>query len=78
MTATNDLTAPPSRAGGTGQPEIPIDKGGPDKDQPTDQSSTGKQLALGLLFGLAFGFLLQKGGRGASRPRWRVRRAARC
>jgi hypothetical protein len=29
---------------------------------PASQSSTGKQLALGLLFGLAFGFLLQKGG----------------
>ena len=62
MNATNDLTAPPSRAGGKDQPELPIDKGGPEKDPPTGQSSTGKQLALGLLFGLAFGFLLQKGG----------------
>ena len=62
MNATNDLTAPPSRATGKDQPELPIDKGGPDKDPPTTQSSTGKQLALGLLFGLAFGFLLQKGG----------------
>ena len=61
MNATNDLTAPPSRVAGKDQTRLPIDKGGPDKDPPT-QSSTGKQLALGLLFGLAFGFLLQKGG----------------
>ena len=61
MNATNDLTAPPSQATGEDQPRLPIDKGGPDKDPPT-QSSTGKQLALGLLFGIAFGFLLQKGG----------------
>ena len=62
MNATNDLTAPPSPARGTDPPELPIEKGGPEKDPPTGQSSTGKQLALGLLFGLAFGFLLQKGG----------------
>ena len=62
MNAINDFTAPPKRAGGTDQPDLPIEKGGPEKDPPTGQSSTGKQLALGLLFGLAFGFLLQKGG----------------
>jgi len=61
MTMKDDLTATPTQVG-TDQPELPIDKGGPDKDPPTDQSSTGKQLALGLLFGLTFGFLLQKGG----------------
>lgn len=62
MTAKNDLIATPTPAAGADQPELPIDKGGPDKDPPTGQSFTGKQLALGLLFGLAFGFLLQKGG----------------
>ena len=60
-TAKNDITKPPERAGSE-LPELPIDKGGPDKDPPAGQSFTGKQLALGLLFGLAFGFLLQKGG----------------
>ena len=62
MAAKNDITATPAQAAGADQPELPIDKGGPDKDPPTSQSSSGKQLALGLLFGLAFGFLLQKGG----------------
>ena len=62
MTAKNDVTATPTRAVGAEQPELPIDKGGPDKDPPGGQSFTGKQLALGLLCGLAFGFLLQKGG----------------
>ena len=60
MTAKNDLTATP--AAGVDQPELPIDKGGPDEDPSSGASFTGKQLALGLLFGLAFGFLLQKGG----------------
>jgi len=62
MTTKNDVTATPTRAVGAEPPELPIDKGGPDKDPPGGQSFTGKQLALGLLFGLAFGFLLQKGG----------------
>ncbi|HUE70433.1 MAG TPA: YeeE/YedE thiosulfate transporter family protein [Pirellulaceae bacterium] len=62
MTERNDVTATPSQAVGADQPELSIDKSRPDKDPPTGQSSTGKQLALGLLFGLAFGFLLQKGG----------------
>ena len=62
MAAKNDVTAPPTQAVGAKQPELPIDKGGPEKDPPAGQSFTGKQLALGLLFGLAFGFLLQKGG----------------
>ena len=60
MTAINDLTAPPSRAGGTEQPELPIEKGGPEKDPPTGQSSTGKQLALGMLFGLVIYRQLQR------------------
>lgn len=60
MTAKNDLTATPTP--GADQPKLPINKGGPDKDPPSGASFTGKQLALGLLFGLAFGFLLQKGG----------------
>ena len=62
MTVKNDVTATPTQAVGAEQPELPIDKGGPDKDPPAGQAFTGKQLALGLLFGLAFGFLLQKGG----------------
>lgn len=62
MTEKNDMTATPKQGVGADRPELSIDKGGPDKDAPTSQSSTGKQLALGLLFGLAFGFLLQKGG----------------
>lgn len=61
MTAKNDLTAPPTPPGAD-QPELPIDKGGPDKDPPSGASFPRKQLVLGLLFGLAFGFLLQKGG----------------
>ncbi|MDZ4686616.1 MAG: YeeE/YedE thiosulfate transporter family protein [Planctomycetaceae bacterium] len=61
MNMKNDVTATPMQVGAQ-QHELPIDKGGPDKDPPTGQSSTGKQLALGLLFGLTFGFLLQKGG----------------
>jgi len=58
MTMNNDVTEALTQVGA----EQPIDKGGPEKDPPTGQSFTGKQLALGLLFGLAFGFLLQKGG----------------
>jgi uncharacterized protein len=40
----------------------PIDKGGPEKDSSAKKSFAGKQLVLGLIFGLVFGFLLQKGG----------------
>ena len=60
-TAKNDITKPPEPAGSE-QPELPIDKGGPEKDKPASEPFNAKQLALGLLFGLAFGFLLQKGG----------------
>ena len=60
-TAKNDITKPPEPAGSE-QPELPIDKGGPEKDKPASEPFSTKQLALGLLFGLAFGFLLQKGG----------------
>jgi uncharacterized membrane protein YedE/YeeE len=56
------MTDPPVRRFGSGEPELPIEKGGPDKDEPGGQSSTAKQLALGLFFGMLFGFLLQKGG----------------
>jgi uncharacterized membrane protein YedE/YeeE len=59
MDPKNEVTEPPS---GADRPELPVDKGGPDKDAPGGESFAGKQLALGLLFGLAFGFLLQKGG----------------
>ena len=62
MTAKNDLSAVPTQAVGTDQPELPIGKGGPEKDPRSGQAFAGKQLVLGLLFGLAFGFLLQKGG----------------
>ena len=44
------------------QKSLPIDKGGPEKDTPGKKEFSGKQLALGLLFGIVFGFLLQKGG----------------
>jgi uncharacterized membrane protein YedE/YeeE len=58
MDPKHDVTEPPT---GSDPPELPIDKGGSSKDKP-GESTPAKQLALGLLFGLAFGFLLQKGG----------------
>ena len=42
--------------------KLPADKGGPEKDTPAKQEFSAKQVMLGLLFGLIFGFLLQKGG----------------
>jgi uncharacterized membrane protein YedE/YeeE len=42
--------------------ELPIDKGGPEGDSPHKKEFSPQQLLLGLLFGVAFGFLLQKGG----------------
>ena len=42
--------------------ELPIDKGGPEKDTPQKKEFSSKQLLLGLVFGDIFGFLLQKGG----------------
>ena len=39
-----------------------IDKGGPDKDSPAKLEFSAKQLVLGALFGILFGFLLQRGG----------------
>ena len=41
---------------------LPIDKGGPEKDSPAKKEFSAKQLLLGVLFGVIFGFLLQKGG----------------
>ena len=41
---------------------IPTNKGGPEKDTPAKKEFSAKQLVLGLIFGIAFGFLLQKGG----------------
>lgn len=41
---------------------LPIDKGGPEKDSPAKKEFSAKQLLLGALFGVIFGFLLQKGG----------------
>ncbi len=41
---------------------LPIDKGGPEKDSPSKKQFSAKQLLLGALFGVVFGFLLQKGG----------------
>lgn len=47
----------------TGKSEnVPVDKGGPEKDTPAKKEFSARQLMLGLLFGLIFGFLLQKGG----------------
>ena len=42
--------------------QLPVDKGGPKKGNPAKKEFSSKQLALGLLFGVMFGFLLQKGG----------------
>ena len=58
MDPKSELTAPPV---GEDRPEVPVDKGEPDKDEP-GETTPAKQLALGLVFGVAFGFLLQKGG----------------
>lgn len=58
MDLKNDVTEPPA---GADRPELPVDKGEPDKDEP-GETTPAQQLALGLLFGLVFGFLLQKGG----------------
>ena len=41
---------------------LPSDRGGPEKDTPAKKEFAIKQLILGLVFGIAFGFLLQKGG----------------
>lgn len=60
MAVKNDLTAPPPKHGDEPEPELNIDKGPPEKDKPAPIPAA--QLALGLLFGVIFGFLLQKGG----------------
>ncbi len=39
-----------------------LDKGGPDKDSEAKMEFSAKQLILGALFGIVFGYLLQKGG----------------
>jgi uncharacterized protein len=39
-----------------------LDKGDPEKDTPEKKGSSIKQLVLGAIFGVLFGFLLQKGG----------------
>lgn len=41
---------------------LPLDKGGPEKDTPEKKEFSIKQLVLGAIFGVLFGFLLQKGG----------------
>ena len=41
---------------------LPLDKGGPEKDTPEGKEFSAKQLVLGAVFGVLFGFLLQKGG----------------
>lgn len=43
-------------------PSLPLDKGGPDQDSPEKKEFSPQQLMLGALFGILFGFLLQKGG----------------
>lgn len=43
-------------------PSLPLDKGGPDQDSPEKNKFSPQQLMLGALFGILFGFLLQKGG----------------
>lgn len=42
--------------------QLPIDKGGPEGDSQSKKEFSPQQLLLGLLFGVVFGFLLQKGG----------------
>jgi uncharacterized membrane protein YedE/YeeE len=42
--------------------DLPVDRGGPEKDTPAKKEFSARQLLLGLLFGVIFGFLLQKGG----------------
>lgn len=46
----------------TMQASAPSEKGAAEKEKPTGPQFRGQQLILGLVFGLAFGFLLQKGG----------------
>lgn len=41
---------------------LPIDEAASQKDKPAKKEFSARQLVLGLLFGLIFGFLLQKGG----------------
>ena len=41
---------------------LPVDKGGPETDTPAKKEFSPKQLLLGAVFGVIFGFLLQKGG----------------
>jgi uncharacterized membrane protein YedE/YeeE len=41
---------------------LPVDKGGPEKDTPEKKEFSATQLVLGAVFGVMFGFLLQKGG----------------
>lgn len=53
MTTTRDADRSTSLA---------TDKGGSEKQAPAKKEFSAKQLVLGLLFGIIFGFLLQKGG----------------
>lgn len=41
---------------------LPLDNGGPEKDTPEKKEFSTRQLVLGTVFGVLFGFLLQKGG----------------
>src|SRR3990167_2896248 len=41
---------------------LPTDKGGPERDTSAQKAFSPRQLLLGALFGVLFGFLLQKGG----------------
>ena len=52
----------PATSKAEGSTTLPVDKGGPEKDTPAKKEFSAKQLALGLVFGVIFGFLLQKGG----------------
>lgn len=42
--------------------DLPVERGGPEKDTAARKEFSTRQLVWGLLFGLMFGFLLQKGG----------------
>lgn len=60
MTAKEGLVEPGKTAASAEAP--PSERGGPEKDKPAGKALSASQLALGLFFGILFGFLLQKGG----------------
>jgi uncharacterized membrane protein YedE/YeeE len=62
MTAKQETNAMPSQTINSEPHNRPMDKSESDQAPPAKEYFPGKQLVLGLLFGVIFGFLLQKGG----------------